>query len=188
MSTRNPVPGPQKAVTSDCHYFYLCLHTSQSDIQGLPEQSSMSIISHTACSSFVSVIWSLLGRFSSQPSLLLSNFAVLFTIRNSTHLLLCTHCKQMVNCGCLNRFSCNYGGKYLFQVGIGSSFCISSGRIHLIISHLKKKTVVNIHNIKFTSITIFKCTVQQQYIHSYCYATITTIHPHNSLHLIKLKL
>ena len=36
--------------------------------------------------------------------------------------------------------------------------------------------------------TIFKCTVQWYCMHSQCYAVITTIHLHNSLHLIILKL
>lgn len=41
--------------------------------------------------------------------------------------------------------------------------------------------------IKFTIITIFKCTVQRHEERSQCCATIATIQPHSSLPLVKLK-
>ena len=40
----------------------------------------------------------------------------------------------------------------------------------------------NIHNVKFTILTIFKCTILCQQVHSHCCATISTTHPHNSFH------
>ena len=38
----------------------------------------------------------------------------------------------------------------------------------------------NIHNIKFTILTIFKCIVLWHRVHWHCYTTITIIHVHNS--------
>ena len=59
----------------------------------------------------------------------------------------------------------------------------------LTVLFLKKKTVSEIHNtLKTPALTSFKCIAQLFKVHSYCYATIATIHSQNSYHPVTLKL
>ena len=50
------------------------------------------------------------------------------------------------------------------------------------------KLVLNAHNVKFATLTVFWLTVQWHQVQSHCLATMRTIHPQTSFHLAKLKL
>lgn len=44
------------------------------------------------------------------------------------------------------------------------------------------------HNINLTTLTIFRCIVQEYQVYAHCCATITTINLYKSSHLAALKL
>lgn len=51
------------------------------------------------------------------------------------------------------------------------------------------KLYLNTHNLKFTILTVFICTIQWYHVHSRCWVNVlTTSHPPNSFHLVKFKL